>query len=42
MDGNSAFTVHATVQGFSAAMNLKECVVLVTTSDLMFRKSFDL
>jgi len=42
MDGNPAFTVHATVHGFSEAINLKEYVFLVTTSDLMFRKSFDL
>jgi len=42
MDGNPAFTVDAIVHAFSAAINLKEYVVLVTTSDLMFRKSFDL
>jgi len=40
MGRNPAFTVHAT-HAFRAAINL-EYVVLVTTSDLMFRKSFDL
>ena len=41
MGGNPAFTVHATVHAFSAGINL-EYVVLGTTSDMMFRKSFDL
>jgi len=41
MGRNPAFTVHATAHAFRAAINL-EYVVLVTTSDLMFRKSFDL
>jgi len=41
MDGNPAFTVHATVHAFRAAINLKYAV-LVTISDLKFRKSFDL
>ena len=41
MGGNPAFTEHATVHAFSAAIN-QEYVVLITTSDLVFRKSFDL
>jgi len=38
---NGRESVHVTVHAFSAATN-QEYVVLVTTSDLMFRKSFDL
>jgi len=40
MDGNPAFTVHATALAFGAAINLNSNVV--TTIDLMFRKLFDL
>jgi len=39
MDGNPAFTVHVTTHALlRAAMTL----IVVTTTDLMFRKYFDL
>jgi len=37
MDGNPAFTVHATAHSVRAAINL---ISVVTTTDLMFRKLF--
>jgi len=43
MDGNPAFTVHATAHAFRTAINLLiSMFLLVMTTDLIFRKLFDL